>query len=250
MSPFKKAFGLTMALALGTAAAVTGPSYADRTASQNERTPEGKLLQMPLIDFVFEAKLISSKQAGDMLRKGDMIGQFEVGVTQTARLKVDTLARRPAYPRSVPTGTVLFQVNLDNGVAFCAPLLPDQGVRRSQCFRDLNQDGFFDAGYITDYINRGKNIYGGRLQGLSPMPQTPYELTSGDLIEPEPAELVVSSILGNTIRFDYKLNGVKLTEKECAITSDKPCRLLNQDYLFEAHSGGVKIKALENLSPS
>ena len=250
MSYFTNAFGRTLVLALGMAAAVAGPSYADRTATQNERTPAGKLLQMPLIDFVFEAKLISTKQAGDVLKTGDVIGQFEVGVTQTARLKVDTLARRPAYPRSVPAGTILFQVNLDNGVAFCAPLWPDQGVRRSQCFRDLNNDGVFDAGYITDYISRGKNIYGGRLQGLSPMPQTPYELTSGNLIEPEPAELVVSSILGNTIRFDYKLNGVKLTEKECAINSDQPCRLLNQDYRFEAHAGGVRIKAAESLSAS
>ncbi len=146
MTHFGKAFGLAVALAFGAAAAITGPSLADRTATQNERTPEGKLLQMPVIDFLFESKLLSSKQVGEVLKVGDEIGRFEVALTQTARLKVDTISRRRSYPRSVPAGTILFQVSLDNGFAYCAPLMPDQGVRRTQCFRDLNNDGTFDAG--------------------------------------------------------------------------------------------------------
>lgn len=248
MTHFRKAFGWSMALAFGAAAFVAGPSFADRTASQNERTPEGRLLQMPLMDFLFSSKLISSKQAGDVLKVGDELARFDVQLIQTARLKVDTISRRGSYPKSVPAGTILFQVSLDNGFAYCAPMMPDQGVRKSQCFRDLNDDGTFDAGYITEDIARGVHIYGGRLQGLSPIPQTPYELTPGNLVPSEETRLVVSSILGNTIRFDYRFNGVKLTEKECPIKSDKPCRILSQDYLFEAQAGGVHIRARDDLS--
>lgn len=250
MTHFGKTFGLAFALALGAAAAATGPSFADRTATRNERTPEGKLLQMPVIDFLFESKLLSSKQVGEVLKVGDEIGRFEVALTQTARLKVDTISRRGSYPRSVPAGTILFQVSLDNGFAYCAPLMPDQGVRRTQCFRDLNNDGTFDAGYITEYIYRGAQIYSGRLQGLSPIPQTPYELTPGDLVPAEQTQLVVSSILGNTVRFGYRFNGVNLLEKECPINSDKPCRLLNQNYQFEAQAGGVRIRARDDLDAS
>jgi hypothetical protein len=243
MTHFGKTFGWTLALGLAAAASLTGPSYAERTATDNQRAQEGKLLLMPLTDFSFKSSLISSRKVGEVLKLGDVIGRFDVTVTQTARLKVDTLSRRGSYPKSVPAGTILFQVQLDNGVAFCAPLLPDQGVRRTQCFRDLNNDGTFDAGYVTDYIDRGLRIYGGRLQGLAPIPQTPYDLTPGDLIASEPADVVVRSIFGNRVKFDYKLNGVKLTEKECQIDGDKPCRLLSQTYLFEVQSGGIKIIA-------
>jgi hypothetical protein len=250
MTHLSKTFGWTVALAIAAAAAMTGPSFADRTATDNQRAQEGKLLQMPLTDFLFNSSVISASKVGEVLMPGDIIGRFDVSVTQTARLKVDTLSRRGSYPKSVPAGTILFQVQLDNGVGFCTPLLPDQGVRRTQCFRDLNNDGTFDAGYITDYIDRGQRIYGGRLQGLSPIPQTPYELTPGDLIPAEPADVVVRSISGNTVKFDYKLNGVKLTEKECQIDGTKPCQLLSQTYLFEVQSGGIKIVAHNDPTPS
>ena len=150
----------------------------------------------------------------------------------------------------MPAGTILFQVQLDNGVGYCTPLLPDQGVRRAQCFRDINKDGTFDAGYVTDYIDRGLRIYGARLQGLSPIPQTPYEVTPGDLIPSEPADVVLRSIFRNTIKFEYKLNGVKLSEKECQIVGDKPCRILDQTYLFEIQSGGIKIIAHDDQTSS
>ncbi len=250
MTHFGRAFGLAVALAFGAAATITGPSFADRTATENQRAQEGKLLQMPVTDFLFNSSMISTSKVGDVLKQGDVIGRFDVQVTQTARLKVDTISRRGSYPKSVPAGTILFQVQLDNGVGYCTPLLPDQGVRRAQCFRDINTDGTFDAGYVTDYINRGSRIYGARLQGLSPIPQTPYEPTPGDLIPSEPADVVLRSIFGNTIKFDYKLNGVKLSEKECQIDGDKPCRILGQAYLFEIQSGGIKIIAHDDQTSS
>jgi hypothetical protein len=241
MRRFGKTLGWTIALALGAAAAVAGPSHAQRTPTDNQRAQDGKLLQMPVMDFLFNSSLISTSKFGEVLKPGAVIGRFDVAVTQTARLKVETISRRGTYPKSVPAGTILFQVQLDNGVGFCVPLLPDQGVRRTQCFRDLNNDGTFDAGYITDHIDRGLRLYGGRLQGLAPIPQTPYELTPGDLIPPEPADVVVRSVFANMVKFDYTLNGVKLTGKECLIASDQPCRLLNRTYLLEEQSGGIKI---------
>ena len=248
MTHFSKAFSLAVALAFGAAAATTGPSLADRTATDNQRAQEGKLLQMPLTDFLFKSSVVSASKVGDVLVPGEVLGRFDVSITQTARLKVDTLSRRGSYPKSVPAGTILFQVQLDNGVGFCTPLLPDQGVRRTQCFRDLNNDGTFDAGYITDYIDRGLRIYGGRLQGLSPIPQTPYELAPGDLIPSEPADVVLRNVFGNTITFDYKLNGVKLTEKACKLNSKEPCMILNQAYFFEQQANGLKIVAQDELS--
>lgn len=248
MSHFAKSFGWTIALALAGTTFAAGPSYADRKATKNESQKEGKLLLMPLTDFILYATTLDTKQVGDVLKVRDVLGRFAVGVTQTARLKVDTIPRRGAFPQSVPAGTTLFQVSLDNGVAFCTPLQPNQGVRQTQCFRDLNNDGTFDAGYLTGPVERGVHIYGAELRGLAPIPQTPYELTEGALIPREETELVVSSILGNTIRFDYRFNGAKLTEKECDIKSDKPCRILNQDFLFEPHQGGVRIRGRVELS--
>lgn len=248
MTYFGKAFGLAVALAFGAAAAITGPSFADRAPTANERAVEGKLLQMPLTDFLFDSTLISTSKVGEVIRPGDVIARFEVNVAKTARLKVDTIPRRGSYPKSVPAGTVLFEVQLDNGVGYCTPLLPDQGLRRAQCFRDINKDGTFDAGYITDYIDRGLRIYGARLQGLSPIPQTPYEVTPGDLIPSEPADVVLKSIFGNTIKFDYKLNGIRLTDEECKLNSEEPCELLSHAYFFELKDGGLKILAEVDLN--
>ncbi len=250
MSHSNKAYGWTIALALAGAACVVGPSFADRKPTKNESQQKGKLFVTPLTDFLFEATTLSTKQAGDVLKLRDVLGRFQVGVTRTARLKVDTLPRPGAYPQSVPAGTTLFQVSLDNGVGFCAPLLPNQGVRQTQCFRDLNDDGTFDAGYVTGTVDRAAHIYSARLRGLSPIPQTPYELTEGTLIPSEETELVVGSISGNIIRFDYRFNGVKLTETECEIQSDTPCRILNQEFLFEPLKGGVRIRARAEVSAS
>ncbi|WP_395782263.1 hypothetical protein, partial [Aquidulcibacter sp.] len=110
MTHFSKTFGLAIALALGAAAAITGPSYADRKATENQRAQEGKLLQMPVTDFLFNSSMISTSKVGEVLKPGEVIGRFDVQVTQTARLKVDTISRRGSYPKSVPAGTVLFQV--------------------------------------------------------------------------------------------------------------------------------------------
>lgn len=250
MSGLSKSFGWALALALAGTVCVFGPSQADRRATKNETQKEGMLLLMPLTDFNFLGRALSTKQAGDVLKRGDVFGRFEVGIIQTARLKVDTIPRPGAFPKSVPAGTILFQVSLDNGVGFCTPLMPNQGVRQTQCFRDLNNDGTFDAGYVTGPVDRAVNFYGAELRGLAPIPATPYELAEGDLIPREETELVVSSILNNTIRFDYRFNGVKLTEKECDIFSDKPCRILNQDLLFERAAGGVRIRARTEIASS
>ncbi|MCE2889562.1 MAG: hypothetical protein ACK5XZ_10610 [Hyphomonadaceae bacterium] len=250
MTYFSKTFRWALALALGATAAMTGPSYADRAATANERAAEGKLLQMPVTDFRFNATLVTTSKVDEIIRPGDVIARFEVHVTNTARLKINTIPRRGSYPQSVPAGTILFEVQLDNGVGYCTPVLPDQGLRRAQCFRDINKDGTFDAGYITESIDRGLRIYSARLQGLSPIPQTPYEVTPGDLIPSEPADVVLKIISGNKIKFDYKLNGIRLTGEECELNSEKPCKLMNQAYFFELKDGGLRILAEQDLNAS
>lgn len=131
MTHFSKAFGWTVAPAKGAAAAMTGPSFADRAATDNQRAQVGKFLQMPLTDFLFNSWVISASKVGEVLMPGDVVDRFHVSITQTSRLKVDTLSRRGRYPKSEPAGTILFQVQLDNGVGFCTSLLPDQGIHRT-----------------------------------------------------------------------------------------------------------------------
>lgn len=246
MSGFGKIFSC-VALAAAVAA-VSVPASAQKPPTRNERAQDGKLLRMPDVDLIGSGKIISTTQAGEIAKKGKLLARLDLQIVQTARLKNDTLARRGAYPQSVPAGTILFQVGLDNGVAYCAPMQPDQGVRRTQCFRDLNNDGLFDAAYVTEEVVRGRHIYGGRLQGLAPMPPTPYELAPGDLVPSEPIDVYVRSTFLNTVYFDYRLNGRLVSDDECELKEDKICRLFGVTYRLEIEPDGVRVlEVVDNL---
>ncbi|GBF57606.1 hypothetical protein PbB2_01274 [Candidatus Phycosocius bacilliformis] len=230
-----------MAVVVAAASLVSTSVMADPAPTRNERAQAGKLLRMPDIDFRFQAKPISSSQPGEFVKNGNVFARFDVTTDKTARLKVDTIPRRGSYPQSVPTGTVLFQVQVDNGVAFCTPMQPDQGVRRAQCFRDLNDDGNFDAGYVTEDVRLGRTIYGGRLQGLAPIPPTPYELGPGDLMPAEPLDVVLRNSFANTVYFDYRLKGAKVASGQCTLGDDKVCEVFGTRYVVSIETGGVRV---------
>mgnify|MGYP001809712941 CR=1 FL=1 len=81
---------------------------------------------------------------------------------------------RPPAP-AVPAGTALFGYQLSSGVAYCAAADLSRATARAQCFRDFDQDGRFDGGYVTDWESTGSRYLAGYLHALGPAGKIRYE---------------------------------------------------------------------------
>ena len=66
---------------------------------------------------------------------------------------VRTTAPRPQRKRpntsAIDAGTVLFGMSIQSGMAYCPPIDYQANTSRVQCLQDLDNDGTFDAAYVT-----------------------------------------------------------------------------------------------------
>jgi hypothetical protein len=110
--------------------------------------------------------------------------------TYTVRLIDEVPTRiRPNAP-ALPAGTVLYGFNLPSGLAFCPPINYRAGIPDVQCLRDIDGDGTFDGGYVTDWPSSHARVLPELLMELVAVHKARYET-----VEPTGAMSVPGAVI-------------------------------------------------------
>lgn len=116
-------------------------SYLDASAQMIKRADNGAVT---LIAHGFEPP-----EAAVVLNKGDIAWSETVSPAYLVRTTDPRAVRvRPKTP-AINAGTVLFGMSIQSGMAFCPPIDYEANTSRVQCLQDLDDDGQFDAAYVT-----------------------------------------------------------------------------------------------------
>jgi hypothetical protein len=85
------------------------------------------------------------------VRSGETVWQERARPVDWVRLLDSAPLRiRPGRTLGPEAGSLLFAYDLSRGQAYCAPIDIDKAIARVQCLRDVDGDGTFEGGYVTD----------------------------------------------------------------------------------------------------
>jgi hypothetical protein len=201
----------------------------------------------------------AEKGAVPLIAAGDLptghvavVGKGEAAWTEryhpakAARLLDEAPARaRPAGLRGVAAGTVLFGYQLRGGYAYC-PRLDYSAARRDvQCFRDLDGDGTFDAGYVTDLRGLDSQVLAAFVHLLQPVRKLRYET-----VDPEQSFIVESRWLYDGVRdgkpsFRVSIDqDVLPTRRFCEPADDGVCVVAGRRLSVSAEGQKTRIELL------
>jgi hypothetical protein len=131
--------------------------------------------------------------------------RFEVRPDHGVRLTADVPKRLRPKGDPIAAGTVLFGVDLSSGRAYCAPIDRTKGVPKTQCLRDLDRDGDFDASYGAETRGSGSRYFASLLRGLSAASAAPYDAVDDTLLEAVPLTLVYRGVAEEGIAFKVRI---------------------------------------------
>jgi hypothetical protein len=191
-------------------------------------------------------------EVGATIAPNQAVARYSVVARTGARTLAASAPRIGSYPTSIAAGTVLFEVGLEGERGFCAPFLPDHGVRESQCFIDVNEDGKFDASYSGLETWQGQRLFWGRLARMASMPAVPYEVASVENIAPEAMSIYLKRVRGNKgefqISFGPRNNGV--IPRRCLLDGTTTCRIGAHAFTFEKVGQSVRVTSVEFINAS
>lgn len=84
-----------------------------------------------------------------VLKKGDVAWTETVSPAHLVRTTDTRPERKRPNTAAIEAGTVLFGMNIQSGMAYCPPINYQANTARVQCLQDLDDDGKFDAAYVT-----------------------------------------------------------------------------------------------------
>jgi hypothetical protein len=175
---------------------------------------------------------------------------YEVSPRTRVRLATPSPARAGAFPASLPKDAILFQVGLDGIDGYCSVRAPNHGERRSQCFIDINNDGKFDASYITNRAWHGQAIYWGQVASLASIPALSYTSDNQAPIATETMTFYFKRVRNGKAEFQIGLgprnNG--LPTISCPIDGTNVCRLGGHRLVLEAAGASVKVLSITAAS--
>lgn len=82
---------------------------------------------------------------------------------------------RPGPLDGVAAGDLLYGVQLSTGTAYCQRIDYEAPRRRVQCYRDFDDDGTFDGGYVTEHEGFASQVVPSILRSLVGVPKVAYE---------------------------------------------------------------------------
>lgn len=182
-------------------------------------------------------------EAQATLSANQVVVAYQATPRAMATTTAPSLARSGSYPVTLPANYRLFEVGLSGVTGYCALRAPDQGVRRSQCFIDLNNDGKFDASYITNRGWQGQTLYWGQVASLASIPPLPYQAAPLEEAAAEPITYSFKRIRNQKAEFQIGLTAraTDLPVRTCAIDGTTQCRLGNHMFVFEAARTSIKV---------
>jgi hypothetical protein len=246
---------LTLLLVLGVlgivpvCSAIGSAALAQTSANSPPPAATNWLMVAPFMELRLDLDAQFNAAAGDIIAPRQQIVRYAATPKAGVILKAASAPRIRTFPQSIPENSILFEVGLSDGrgpsdsAGYCAQRVPEQGVRETQCFVDVNSDGKFDATYTGYETWQGKNLYWGRLANLASIPPVPYEPAGAGVFSPEPMSFSLKRVRNGVAAFEFSLgppnNGVP--PRSCKLDRVTPCRLGRHVFTLEAAGVGVKV---------
>jgi len=154
-------------------------------------------------------------QSPTLVQRGDIVWTETIRPVRAARLLSDSAERiRPNRGQVVASGTLLFGIELSTGTAFCPQIEYQAAVSRSQCFRDFDDDGDFDGGYLSRSRGLDSQYITAFLHGLAPISPLKYEHIEPDESFNAQARFVFADIRRGYPRFRFFIEGERMADLE------------------------------------
>ncbi|WP_417492680.1 hypothetical protein [Maricaulis sp.] len=166
------------------------------------------------------------------------------------RLLGDAAARiRPEHGAVVPAGSLLFGMRVTGGYTYCPRIDFNAPVTRVQCFRDFNDDGVFDGGYLTRHSSINTQFLANIVHALDRVVPVPYEP-----VEPSDALETTSTIVFERLRngqavFRKYIDAERLTSSyACEPLAENPelCTLFGVTLRVEPVGDAVRITLVDS----
>lgn len=231
--------GRLLLLALTSAmAAVAAPALAGK------KVPSAEQGAVPLL-----AEAPRGLEAPVTVRPGQVAWRETFRPARNVRLLDAAPERKRPAAQAVPAGTLLFGYRLGSGVAYCPPGDLSRGVISVQCFRDFNQDGRFEGGYVTEYTETGSRYMAGSVHALGAAGNMRYERIAMADAAPIDGAYRFDGFKGQTPLFRLLIDGIQLDKPDpCRPVDEGVCQLAGLTLKVEPQGEAVRIALLEASS--
>ncbi|OYX48541.1 MAG: hypothetical protein B7Y90_10080 [Alphaproteobacteria bacterium 32-64-14] len=154
---------------------------------------------------------------------------------------IDPAKQRPRPSTDgLPAGALLFGYQLSTGMAYCPPLNPEKSFKRVQCFRDLDNDMKFDAGYVSDGHDADNRYFSSFLRTIAAVPKYRYERVSGDLMPTAKGSVIYHDMKDGAPRFKLRIDNETLENVHaCDVTAPGACTIFGVHIRYEAAPQGA-----------
>jgi hypothetical protein len=214
---------------LGAALLMLAVILAPTADAQKIRSAEQGSVPLVLDPFTHERSVVTVKP-------GDTAWTEAVRPTKVVRLVDAAPPRiRPGNIDGVPAGAILFGYRLSTGFAYCPQIDTARPNTRVQCFRDLDGDGTFDGGYVTNDTSADSRYFSSFLQGLVSVAKRRYEPAASADLPPAPVRVVYAGLKKGAPRFNLFMETDKMdTTLDCVIQHPGVCDVLGVRIAFAA----------------
>ena len=143
----------------------------------------------------------------------------------------------------VPAETLLFGYQLSTGMAYCPPLNPEKSFKRVQCFRDLDNDLKFDAGYVSDGDDADSRYFSSFLRAIAAVPKYRYERAPETLMPAATGSIIFVDMKDGAPRFKMRLDNANLENVHaCDVTEPNVCNVFGVQLRFDSlQPGGLTL---------
>lgn len=173
-------------------------------------------------------------------KPGDTLWTETVNPAWAVKLLDPTQKRTHPIVEGVPAETLLFGYRLSSGYAYCPPLDVNRPTRDVQCYRDVDNDGKFDGGYVTGEQDADTPYFSSFLKALAPVPKYRYEPAHGSLLPAAPAHVVFADMKNGVPRFKLHVGKDPMRNLvDCEIVSPGVCDALGVRMNFAAAANGA-----------
>ncbi|WBQ10646.1 hypothetical protein L2D01_02440 [Hyphomonadaceae bacterium ML37] len=174
--------------------------------------------------------------------RGERVFNERLTPRYVARMTEDAPERpRPGPLPGAAAGDLLYGVRLQTGFAYCQRIDVAAPNRTVQCYRDFDDNGTFDGGYVTEHNGFATQVIPSLLHGLAGIPSVAFERASPAAFGSVDGHWTFDRWRRGKARFHLFVEGQRLSDPmTCEPLDDHPglCSLAGLALRITETSGG------------